>query len=175
MSQEEYLQTVASRVLYSRSCGAFYLSLLVASLTEIIWMLHPWVGHCCHLSYPRSPVFFAVEAYLSIGLFCETVLRLLWQRKRFWSDRGNVFDAVVSVLSMWVPRPGTLHLCLSPVFRALIGRRLTPLPHRALPSHHHRTCHRRPSATTPCVTGDPPPPRPQPFTRAVPRPPLQGP
>ena len=34
MSQEEYLQTVASRVLYSRSCGAFYLSLLVASLTE---------------------------------------------------------------------------------------------------------------------------------------------
>ena len=82
MSQEEYLQTVASRVLYSRSCGAFYLSLLVASLTEIIWMLHPWVGHCCHL-VPEVAGLLAVEAYLSIGLFCETVLRLLWQRKRF--------------------------------------------------------------------------------------------
>lgn len=100
MSQEEYLQTVASRVLYSSSCGAFYLSLLVASLTEIIWMLHPWIGHCCHLSYPKSKVFFAVEAYLSIGLFGETALRLIWQRRRFWSDGGNIFDAAVSVLSM---------------------------------------------------------------------------
>ena len=58
MSQEEYLQTVASRVLYSRSCGAFYLSLLVASLTEIIWIAHPWVPTfparaSSHLSHPH--------------------------------------------------------------------------------------------------------------------------
>lgn len=94
------MQTVASRVLYSGSCSAFYLSLLAASLTEIIWMLHPWIGHCCHLSYPKSRVFFAVEAYLSIGLFGETTLRLIWQQRRFWSDKGNIFDAAVSVLSM---------------------------------------------------------------------------
>jgi len=102
MSQEEYLQTIASRVLYSRSCTAFYLSLLLASLTEIVWILHPWVNtrHCCRLSFPRSRVFFAVETYLTVGLFGETTLRILWQRSRFWLQCGNIFDASVCVLSV---------------------------------------------------------------------------
>ena len=36
ISGQEYTQLVASRILYSPSCGAFYLSLLAASLTEIV-------------------------------------------------------------------------------------------------------------------------------------------
>lgn len=102
MSQEEYLQTIASRVLYSRSCGAFYMSLLFASLTEIIWIAHPWVSqvHCCKLSYPRSRLFFAVEAYLTVGLAGETTLRILWMRAAFWRQCGNIFDAIVSALSL---------------------------------------------------------------------------
>mmetsp|Transcript_14982 Transcript_14982/g.34324 ORF Transcript_14982/g.34324 Transcript_14982/m.34324 type:complete len:273 (-) Transcript_14982:64-882(-) len=102
MSKEEYLQTIASRVLYSRSCGAFYMSLLAASLTEIIWIAHPWVSqvHCCRLSYPRSRLFFAVEAYLTVGLAGETTLRILWMRAAFWRQCGNIFDAIVSALSL---------------------------------------------------------------------------
>uniref|UniRef100_A0A7S4C244 Ion transport domain-containing protein n=1 Tax=Chrysotila carterae TaxID=13221 RepID=A0A7S4C244_CHRCT len=102
MTQEEYIQTIASRVLYSRSCGAFYISLLIASLTEIIWILHPWMSaaNCCQLAYPRSRVFFLVETYLTVGLAGETTLRILWLRGRFWQQCGNVFDAAVSALSL---------------------------------------------------------------------------
>ena len=43
----EYVQTVATRVVYSRGYGAFYVSLLAASITEIVWIFHPWTDHCC--------------------------------------------------------------------------------------------------------------------------------
>ena len=109
ISSEEYLQTVASRVLYSQACGAFYLSLLAASVTEILWIVHPsldpyhWIidpSHCCRLSYPRSRLFLLIETYLTLGLSAETALRLLWQRSAFWTHKGNVFDAAVCLLSL---------------------------------------------------------------------------
>ena len=91
----EYVQTVATRVVYSRGYGAFYVSLLAASITEIVWIFHPWTDHCCRstrpacaahsppmhelgplpalgrscrLAYPTSPVFFVVESYLTLGV-----------------------------------------------------------------------------------------------------------
>ena len=49
----EYVQTVATRVVYSRGYGAFYVSLLAASITEIVWIFHPWTDHCCRSSRSR--------------------------------------------------------------------------------------------------------------------------
>ena len=77
-----------------RAYGAFYVSLLFASMTEILWILQPWTepGHCCRrspwhsqmhtragaapaalargtrLAYPTSPLFFVVESYLTTGV-----------------------------------------------------------------------------------------------------------
>ena len=48
----EYVQTVATRVVYSRGYGAFYVSLLAASITEIVWIFHPWTDHCCRSTRP---------------------------------------------------------------------------------------------------------------------------
>lgn len=102
MTQEEYLQTVASRLLYSRSIGIFYISLLAASLIEVVWILHPWVspGHERRISYPTSRLFFAVELYLTTGMVCETLLRIVLLRRAFWAEPGNVFDASVCALSV---------------------------------------------------------------------------
>jgi len=105
VDNSEYIHAIASRVLYSRTCGAFYVSLLVASITEVVWILHPWLwskpaGQYPRIRYPRSRLFFAVETYLTVGLAGETTLRMLWQRARFWGQCGNVFDAVVSALSV---------------------------------------------------------------------------
>ena len=50
----EYVQTVATRVVYSRGYGAFYVSLLAASITELVWIFHPWRNHCCR-SHTRPP------------------------------------------------------------------------------------------------------------------------
>ena len=47
----EYVQTVATRVVYSRGYGAFYVSLLAASITEIVWIFHPWTDHCCRSTH----------------------------------------------------------------------------------------------------------------------------
>ena len=47
----EYVQTVATRVVYSRGYGAFYVSLLAASVTEIVWIFHPWTDHCCRSTH----------------------------------------------------------------------------------------------------------------------------
>jgi len=100
LSHGEYVQTVATRVVYSRGYGAFYVSLLAASITEIVWIFHPWTDHCCRLAYPTSPVFFVVESYLTLGLVGDTALRMVWQRGAFWGQCGNVFDVSVSALSI---------------------------------------------------------------------------
>ena len=87
----------AGRVMNAPSCGAFYASLLAASITEIVWISHPWINpmHCCKLFYPQSRIFFAVETYLTLGLVAETSITLCWQRRAFWSSFGNWFDAAV--------------------------------------------------------------------------------
>lgn len=92
----------AGRVMHAPACGAFYASLLVASVTEIIWISHPWINHwhCCRLYYPQSRLFFAVETYLTLGLVAETSLALCWQRRAFWSSSSNWFDAIVCVASI---------------------------------------------------------------------------
>ena len=56
VTSDEYLQTIASRLLYSRSCGVYYFSLLAASVTEVVWILHPWAvpGHERRIDYPDS-------------------------------------------------------------------------------------------------------------------------
>ena len=50
----EQLQIAAGRLVYAPQCGAFYSSLLVASITEIVWISHPWLNprHWC--APPRS-------------------------------------------------------------------------------------------------------------------------
>jgi len=102
VTSDEYLQTIASRLLYSRSCGVYYFSLLAASVTEVVWILHPWAvpGHERRIDYPDSWLFFLVELYLTAGLFGETALRIVRQRAAFWGQCGNVFDAAVCVLSL---------------------------------------------------------------------------
>ena len=102
VSSSEYAQIAAGRLIYSRSCGAFYISLLAASLTEIVWILHPWADpmHCCRMAYPTSPLFFVVESYLTLGLIAETGLRFLWQRDAFWLQPANIFDTAVCGMSI---------------------------------------------------------------------------
>ena len=102
ISNSEHAQIAAGRLIYSNSCGLFYASLLVASLTEIVWILHPWVDpvHCCHIAYPKSPLFFLVEAYLTIGLLADVALRFVWQRESFWLQHSNIFDVIVCGLSL---------------------------------------------------------------------------
>jgi len=103
VSGTEYAQIAASRLMYSPSCGVFYASLLAASLTEIVWILHPWMdqsrGAHIRVAYPRSRIFFAVETYLTLGLVGETTLRFVWQRSAFWLSCNNWFDAIVCGMS----------------------------------------------------------------------------
>ena len=40
----EQLQIAAGRLIYAPQCGLFYASLLTASVTEIVWISHPWVN-----------------------------------------------------------------------------------------------------------------------------------
>ena len=74
----------AGRLIFAPSMGAFYASLLAASITEIVWISHPWLSTpgSFRLFYPQSRIFFAVEAYLTLGLVAETSLTLVWQRER---------------------------------------------------------------------------------------------
>ena len=58
----------------------------------MVWILHPWVSGE-GLSYPTSPLFFAVELYLTAGLIGETVLRAVIQRAAFWSEVHYPFNA----------------------------------------------------------------------------------
>ena len=53
LSHQEYATTVATRVVYSRGYGAFYVSLLAASVTEIVWIFRPWTDHCCRSTLPN--------------------------------------------------------------------------------------------------------------------------
>ena len=80
------MQIAAGRIIYAPSCGVFYASLLAASITEIVWISHPWLSTKAsreHLFYyPKSRLFLAVEAYLTLGLVAETSLTLIWQRAR---------------------------------------------------------------------------------------------
>lgn len=98
----DHAQIAAGRLMHAPSCGVFYASLLIASLTEIIWISHPWINpmHCCKLFYPQSRLFFIVEAYLTLGLVAETSLTLMWQRQAFWRSVGNWFDAIVCASSV---------------------------------------------------------------------------
>ena len=127
----EQLQIAAGRLIYAPQCGAFYASLLGASITEIVWISHPWLNpmhwcapasapaaahprrpracrrraacpwHGCRLFYPQSTAFFLVEAYLTLGLVAETTLTLLWQRGAFWRSGANWFDAIVCAMSIF--------------------------------------------------------------------------
>jgi hypothetical protein len=101
ISSSEYAQIAAGRLMYLPSWGLFLASLLVASLTEIVWITHPWMDpmHCCHIAYPKSKLFFAVETYLTLGLIFETGLRFVWQRRSFWLHWGNWFDVGVCGMS----------------------------------------------------------------------------
>lgn len=69
VSFSDYIQIAAGRVKNAPSCGAFYASLLAASITEIVWISHPWINprHCCKLYYPESHVFFLVEVRTRAG------------------------------------------------------------------------------------------------------------
>ena len=102
VSFSEQLQIAAGRLMYAPQCGLFYASLLLASITEIVWISHPWLNplKCCKLFYPQSTAFFVVEAYLTLGLIAETTLTLLWQRGAFWQSGSNIFDAVVCAMSI---------------------------------------------------------------------------
>ena len=99
----EQLHITAGRLLYAPQCGIFYLSLLGASIAEIVWISHPWLNpmHCCRLFFPTSRLFFFIEAYLTLGLVAETTLTLLWQRKAFWSSCTNLFDVTVCAMSLF--------------------------------------------------------------------------
>ena len=44
VSYAEQLQIAAGRLIYAPQCGAFYASLLGASITEIVWISHPWLN-----------------------------------------------------------------------------------------------------------------------------------
>ena len=102
VSSVEYAHIAAGRLITSRSCGFFYVSLLAASITETVWILYPWmnVESCCHIRFPESPLFFLVEAYLTIGLVADVSARGVWERGAFCAQRGNVFDAIVCGLSI---------------------------------------------------------------------------
>ena len=98
----EQLQIAAGRVIYAPQMSAFYASLLTASITEIVWISHPWMSKKSgHFFFPKSTAFFLVEAYLTLGLVAETTLTLLWQRAAFWRSAANIFDAFVCACSIF--------------------------------------------------------------------------
>ena len=103
VSISERLQIAAGRLIYAPHCGFFYGSLLAASITEIVWISHPWINprHCCKVYFPKSKAFFLVEAYLTLGLIAETTVTLLWQRSAFWRSGANWFDAIVCAMSIF--------------------------------------------------------------------------
>ena len=99
MSRNEYLDILAKRVLYSRAYTGFYVSLIVAGLVEVVWILSPTDGGIGHL--PHHGAFTLIESYVTVGLILELALRFTLQNRGFWTRLSNIFDMVVVVVSVF--------------------------------------------------------------------------
>jgi hypothetical protein len=97
IERSEYVDIIARRVRFSRLFAGFYISVIVASLIEVVWVLtpHGGVGRL-----PDSALFVFVETYVTVGLVLELLLRAILQRAHFCSDRGNILDTVVVAISV---------------------------------------------------------------------------
>lgn len=113
LSRDEYVQTLAKRISYSRAYTAFYISVIAAALLEVGWIVFPGgaassdgsasaaaplsrpAGHL-----PSSRLFSAVESYVTLGLLAELGVRAAMQQRGFWSHRANWLDIGVAAVSL---------------------------------------------------------------------------
>ena len=97
----EYINILARRLIFSRFYSCFFVSLIVACITEVLWVLLPHGGGVGQI--PTDTAFVAIEAYVTVGLALELLLRGILQHKTFWlfcSECANVLDCVVVALSI---------------------------------------------------------------------------
>ena len=98
-SSSEYVDILARRVVFSRTHTLLCTSVILAGVVEVLWILLPTpssgVGRL-----PDHWLFGAVETYVTIGLLGELLLRLALQRRGFWRNRANLFDASVVGISL---------------------------------------------------------------------------
>ena len=98
-SSSEYVDILARRVVFSRTHTLLCTSVILAGVVEVLWILLPTPSS----SVGRLPdhwLFGAVETYVTIGLLGELLLRLALQRRGFWRNRANLFDASVVGISL---------------------------------------------------------------------------
>ena len=97
-NRSEYADILAKRVVFSRGHTILCTSMLIAGCVEVLWILLPMgsgVG-----SLPDHPLFLLVESYVTLGLLCEILLRLVLQRGSFCKRWSNVFDVSVAAISV---------------------------------------------------------------------------
>ena len=100
MSNSEYMQILARRLMYSRAYTFFYASMIVAGVVELVWILVPGMSGNGFHQLPTSPWFTAVETYVTVGLVCELGLRATLKPTNFCRSPANVFDSVVALVSV---------------------------------------------------------------------------
>jgi len=96
-NMDEYVQTLAKRMVYSRTYAAFYLSVILAGIVEVVWILlpHGGVGQL-----PDHILFTVVENYVTLGLLCDISMRAALQRRRFCREVANLVDTFVLTVSI---------------------------------------------------------------------------
>ena len=94
---EEYVDTVAKRVLFSRAHTCLCGTMICAGTIELAWTLvpHGGVGYL-----PQHPFFVFVEVYVTVGLLGELMLRAALQRRDFCRRRVNLIDGIVATVSV---------------------------------------------------------------------------
>ena len=95
LSRNEYVETLAKRVIYSRAYTAFYVSVIVAGCVEVAWIF------CCGVGQlPQSSLFAVIESYVTLGLLTEVGMRAALLRRHFCLQVANVVDSLVAATSV---------------------------------------------------------------------------
>jgi hypothetical protein len=78
-SAREYANILAKRLVYSRTHTCLCSSMIGAATIEIAWIIAPQAGGVGHL--PDHPLFMVIEAYVTVGLVCEILLRFALSKR----------------------------------------------------------------------------------------------
>eukprot|EP00743_Colponemidia_sp_Colp-15_P003995 GILK01004307.1.p1 GENE.GILK01004307.1~~GILK01004307.1.p1 ORF type:complete len:230 (-),score=41.52 GILK01004307.1:174-815(-) len=83
---------LANRVYFSKLYTCLYLLVIVLNTFAIIWTLRSPKG------YPSEVWFIIIEIFINITILGEVALRMVTQRRKYWTSCSNIFDVFVMAL-----------------------------------------------------------------------------
>lgn len=95
-TQQDECKLWMNRLYFSKYTKIFYVTLMVLCLLSIVWSL-------IHAGkFPNETWYIVLEVALSFMILCEVLLRIYLQGcTMFWRSYSNIFDIVVTILSIF--------------------------------------------------------------------------